>query len=90
MIDRSCDESTEAAMRENALSHPGVIGIDRLLTREFGSRIYVEMEIAVDAAMSVVEAHDVAEAVHDDIEIAFPKVKHIMIHVNPSNYCSPN
>ena len=85
MIDRSCDEKTEAAFRETALSHPGVMGIDRMMTREFGSRIYVEMEIAVDSRLSVVEAHGIAEEVHDSIEAAFPKVKHIMIHVNPAN-----
>ena len=83
MIDHSCDEKTEAELRASALSCPGVTGIDRMLTREFGSRIYVEMEISVDDHLSVVEAHEIAETVHDGIESAFPKVKHIMIHVNP-------
>ena len=29
------------------------------------------------------KAHEIAEAVHDSIEKNFPKVKHIMVHVNP-------
>ena len=28
--------------------------------------------------------HDIAEQVHEDIEKNFPKVKHVMIHVNPA------
>lgn len=84
MVDRSCDEGTERAIRELALTHKDVAGIDLLLTREFGNRIYIEMEISVDGKLPLTQAHAVAERVHDDIESAFPKVKHIMIHVNPA------
>lgn len=27
---------------------------------------------------------DIAEAIHNKIEQSFPKVKHIMVHVNPT------
>ena len=84
MVDESVDEETEKALRSCALSHPGVLGIDRLMTRKFGSRVYVEMEIAVDGSLTLTAAHDIAEGVHNDIECQFPKVKHIMIHVNPA------
>jgi len=30
-----------------------------------------------------VEAHDIAEAVHDTVEEKHEEVKHIMVHVNP-------
>ena len=84
MVDHSCDLETEAALRECALKNTSVERIDLLRTREFGNRIYVEMEIAVDGALPLTRAHDIAEAVHNDIEQAFPKVKHIIIHVNPA------
>lgn len=84
MIDKSCDEKTENELRSCALSHELVRRVDLLRTREFGSRVYVEMEIAVDGKLPLTEAHEVAEKVHDDIETSFPKVKHIMIHVNPA------
>ena len=84
MVDERCDEETERAIRGRALSHEGVEGVDSMLTRQFGNRIYVEMEIAVDGNLSLTRAHEIAEAVHSDIETAFPQVKHIMIHVNPA------
>ena len=83
MIDKACDEEQVSQMREVILSTDGVLGIDELKTRLFGSKIYVEVEISMDAAKTLVEAHDTAEAVHDAIESAFPEVKHCMVHVNP-------
>ncbi|MBQ9647512.1 MAG: hypothetical protein IJV43_04015, partial [Oscillospiraceae bacterium] len=40
--------------------------------------------ISVDGRLPLTDAHAIAERVHDDVESAFPKVKHIMIHVNPA------
>ena len=84
MVDHSCDAQTEAQIRACVQAHPGVRRIDVLRTREFGSRLYVELEIALDDALTLSEAHAIAEDVHDDVEKAFPQVKHIMIHVNPA------
>ncbi|MBR1739182.1 MAG: cation transporter [Ruminococcus sp.] len=84
MIDKACPDETVEEMRKVILSTDGVIGIDEFRTRLFGSRIYVEVEIVMDAGKSLVEAHDTAEAVHDAIEREFPDVKHCMVHVNPS------
>ena len=83
MVDQSCDEETEQQMRDCALEQEGVLGIDLLRTRVFGNKIYVDMEISADGSKSLIEAHETAEQVHNRIEEAFPKVKHIMIHVNP-------
>ncbi len=84
MVDERCDEATESAIRSLALGHAGVDGVDALRSRQFGNKIYVDMEIAVNGGMTLTEAHAIAEGVHDEIEAAFPQVKHIMIHVNPS------
>ena len=84
MVDHSCDEETERAIREQVLRQEGVERIDLLRTREFGKRVYIELEIAVDGSMPLAEAHEIAQRVHDDVETGFPQVKHIMIHVNPA------
>ena len=83
MVDRSCDGETEQKLRACVLEQPEVLGIDRLQTREFGSRLYVDLEIQADGKLTLYEAHDIAEQVHDRIENQFPAVKHIMVHVNP-------
>lgn len=83
MVDCACDEETETAMREHALQREGVLGVDLLRTRMFGNKIYVDIEICADGNKTLKEAHEIAERVHDSIEEHFPKVKHIMVHVNP-------
>jgi divalent metal cation (Fe/Co/Zn/Cd) transporter len=60
------------------------VKIDLLHTRQFGNKIYIDLEIAVKGDMSLIEAHDIAENVHAGVEKEFPNVKHIMIHVNPA------
>ena len=84
MVDHSCDTEMEEALRQCALEQPGVLGVDLLQTRIFGNKIYVDVEIRLDASFTLQMAHTIAEAVHDDIEQNFPKVKHIMVHVNPT------
>ena len=84
MVDKACDEDTEQAIRECAEKQPGVIRVDMLKTRVFGNKIYVDLEIGADGNETLRDAHAVAERVHDHIEKEFPKVKHIMVHVNPA------
>lgn len=83
MVDHKCDEAFENALREKILSYSEVNSIDLMKTREFGNRVYIELEISVDGNLPLIEAHDIAETIHDDIEKNFPSVKHIMIHLNP-------
>lgn len=85
MVDKSCSDEVIEEMREVILIHDEVNAIDELRTRLFGAKIYVEVEIAVDAEKNLLEAHDIAEAVHDNIEGHFPDVKHCMVHVNPNS-----
>lgn len=83
MVDRSCSDETEDALRQCALSQEGVKGVDLLHTRIFGNKIYVDIEIKMDGSKTLSAGHAVAEKVHSEIERNFPKVKHIMVHVNP-------
>ena len=84
MVDHSCDENTEKAIYDSVIKHQEVLGIDLLQTRIFGNKIYVDIEIQVNGSYSLQKAHNIAEEVHENIEQNFPKVKHIMVHVNPA------
>lgn len=84
MVDHCCDEEMEQQLEKRIIEHEKVLGIDVIRTRIFGNKIYVDIEIAVDGSYTLNEAHHIAEEIHDDIEENFPKVKHIMVHVNPA------
>ena len=85
MVDHACDDATVSQIRECVMKHEDVLGIDMLQTRIFGNKIYVDLEIETDGSYTLSKAHTIAETVHDDIEKSFPKVKHIMVHVNPAD-----
>mgnify|MGYP000028339698 CR=1 FL=1 len=85
MVDHSCDVKTEESMKREILKVPGVRRVDLLKTRLFGSKMYVDIEIAADGNISLCDAHDIAENVHHTIENKFKDVKHCMVHVNPIN-----
>lgn len=85
MVDRSCDEKTEEEICQEVAKVPGVVRVDRIKTRLFGSKIYVDIEIAVDGEMLLKDAHAIAEEAHRQVERSFADVKHCMVHVNPSS-----
>lgn len=83
MVDRACDPETTRQIREIILRRGEILSLDLLKTRMFGAKIFVDVEFSLNAEVTLRYAHDVATAVHDEIEAAFPEVKHCMVHVNP-------
>lgn len=84
MVDRTGGKALEFQIRAEIETFPQVLGIDLLHTREFGRRVYVDLELSMDGNATLEETHRVAEAVHDRLENRFPQIKHVMIHVNPA------
>ncbi len=83
MLDSSIDGETLEQMRDLVTAQPGVLALDDLKTRQFGSRYYVDVEIACDGDLTLRDAHAIAVQVHDAIEKQFPGTKHCLVHVNP-------
>ena len=83
LTDHAAPEDLVGKIYKTINDDEDVKNVDLLKTRISGSIIYVEAEIAVDRELSIVEAHDIAQRVHDKIETTFEEVRHIVIHVNP-------
>lgn len=84
MLDTSCGEEWDNTMAEFIKSQPGVDNVDLIQSRKFGDKIYLDVEISVDGSLTLTEAHNIAENIHDTVEQNYPEIKHIMIHENPS------
>ncbi|MGN0489281.1 MAG: cation diffusion facilitator family transporter [Ruminococcus sp.] len=83
LVDKSCDRETIEQLIDIAKNTDGVIDIDDIKTRLFGNKIYVDIEICCDGDLSLREAHDIADLVHDRIENSNINIKHCMVHINP-------
>ncbi len=83
LVDRSAEEKTVEQLSRIAKNVYGVIDVDDIKTRLFGSKIYVDIEIACDRSLSLSDAHDIAENVHQAVERCRSDIKHCNVHVNP-------
>lgn len=83
LMDASIDTQTRRALRESILADDQVKRIDLLRTRSVGTGYWVEVEILCCRELPLYTAHDIAEQLHDRIEQQFPRVRHVMVHVNP-------
>lgn len=83
LVDKSIDNETVNKMKKLICDVKGVIEIDLIRTRIFGSKIYVDVEIGADKNQTLEKSHQIANNVHDIIEENFEDVKHCMVHVNP-------
>ena len=83
LVDHSGNQEMIAAMCKHVSQQEGVLGIDDIRSRMFGSKFYVDVDIAANGALSLYEAHRIAQHVHDTVEANFPDVKHCMVHVSP-------
>lgn len=83
LTDQAASPQLEREMQKLILQQNGVQRLDLLKTRQFGSKLYVDVEISADGSLPLTEAHEITQQVHDQIESAFPTVKHCMVHINP-------
>ena len=84
IVDTACDDATLEEMKKTVYEVEGVDSIDVLNTRKFGNKILVDIEISVDGNLSVEEGHAIAETVNSKLMKEFCSIKHVMVHVNPS------
>lgn len=82
LVDEAPSKEIVLKIKALILQQSGVIKIDDLKVRKHMNHFYVDVEIAVKRDSSLEEAHNVAESVHDAVELRF-NVLHCMVHVNP-------
>ncbi|MDT8337138.1 MAG: cation diffusion facilitator family transporter [Candidatus Izemoplasmatales bacterium] len=83
VVDASADDEQINQIKKMVLENKNVLSIDEIKTRMFGVKYYVDLEISLDKNLSLLEAHHIAEIIHDEIEDGLSDVIHCMIHVNP-------
>ena len=83
MVDTACDEETYNKILNLVKKCYKNIDIKDLKTRMFGSKIYIDLEIALDGNTSLNKVDNIVRKIHDNVEKEFTLVKHCNIHVIP-------
>lgn len=61
----------------------GVITVDDLRAREHGHYVIVDAKISVNPRITVLEGHEIAKAVKNELMSKFSHVSDVFVHVNP-------
>lgn len=83
LLDKSPDLQTLEKIKQATLSVNGVERISSLRARKSGKDIYVDVDIEVNANLSVEEAHEIASRVQEKMSAEISNIKGVVVHVEP-------
>lgn len=83
LLEMSLPEEIEHSIEQKIQATPGVITFHHLRTRKNGNAFIIDMHIKVDPHSSIVEAHDIATHVENNLKTAFGKRTQINVHIEP-------
>ena len=78
-----------ARIRDIVLYHPKVKGMHDLRTRRAGLQPFIQLHLALDGDMRLLEAHEIADEVEARIKQAFPAAE-VLIHQDPEGVEEPS
>lgn len=82
LMDSAVDKATENRIRGHLLSTPGVQGIHDLKTRKMGDMIWVEVDLEMDASLTIAQGHAIAVEARRRVMDNEP-VLDVMTHFDP-------
>ncbi len=82
LMDRELSDQDRQKISEIALAHPGVKGLHDLRTRSSGNLVFIQMHLEMDGHISLLDAHEISDAVEARVKEAFPNAE-VLIHEDP-------
>ncbi len=82
LLDREWPAEKRAQFIAIAARHPELRSLHDLRTRSSGAHDFMQCHIALDAALTVAEAHRIIDRLEDDLHAAFPGSE-VFIHIDP-------
>jgi ferrous-iron efflux pump FieF len=83
LMDREFDEADRERIKEIVNRHAGVESLHDLRTRRAGHRSFIQLHLELPPAMTLLEAHRIADEVEDAIKKAFPDAE-VITHQDPA------
>lgn len=83
LMDTTPPEVVDQA-RALAAAVPGVRVVQKVMARKSGRRMFLDMHVWVDGAMTVHEAHAIAHRIKDRLRDAMPGVGDVLVHIEPA------
>ncbi len=84
LMDTAPNLSLVAEVRRLAASVPDVRGVEKCFIRKMGWQFYVDIHVEVDGQLTVERAHAIAHQVKDHLRAQLPKVRDVLVHIEPA------
>lgn len=85
LMDREWEEDRRELLVKTVAKHDKVSNLHDLRTRTSGTTNFAQFHVDMPAETTVEEAHDVIEAIEDDLAKVFPNTE-IIVHVDPEGH----
>jgi len=82
LMDEELSEDLRQRIEELALTVPQVLDVHDLRTRVSGTHWFIQLHVSLPGGMSLIEAHDHAEAVEAAIRKEYPRAE-VLVHTDP-------
>lgn len=82
LLDRELPEEDKKKILDIALSHPFVIEVHDLRTRQSGQTKFIQFHAVLNGTITLFEAHKLTDQLHHSVAAAFPEAD-IIIHQDP-------
>jgi cation diffusion facilitator family transporter len=86
LIDAAVLDPARVATLAGAI--PGVGAVSRVRSRGLRNAVHLDLHVAVDATMSIRDAHHLAETIEAALRAAYPELSDVVIHTGPSEATS--
>lgn len=83
LLDRVPETKYFDLVRQLALSVNGVLATEKLRIQVYGPDAHVSIDIEVEPTLSVEEAHEITQKVRQAIQVGWPSVRDVIVHVEP-------
>jgi ferrous-iron efflux pump FieF len=82
LMDRELPDADRQRIRAIAQSHPGVAAVHDLRTRAAGQSAFIQLHLEMDGALTLKQAHAIADEVETMIQTEFPGAE-VITHQDP-------
>ena len=86
LMDGNTDNQLYKTLFEAIHAVPGVTNPHRARIRKIANRWDIDVDIEVDADLTVHQAHEIAERTAESVKQAIPDVYDIMVHIEPAGH----
>ncbi len=86
LMDAAPDVALVEAVRRHASAVPEVKGVEKCNLRKMGWHLYVDIHIEVNGQLTVERAHVIAHEVKDHLRAQLPKIRDVLVHIEPARH----